>query len=140
MKKYMVYLVFALLVAALAFFGTRSLAQEQKYTHEAYFEHFEGTQTCLKCHEKEADSFFHSQHYQWKGDAPKIVNSNNRKLGKMNTFNDFCTSPRGNWMGFVKNSRGDVISKGCSACHAGKGLFPSDTVSKPQLENIDCLM
>ena len=36
--------------------------------------------------------------------------------------------------------RGDVISKGCSACHAGNGLEPSDVMSRQQLENIDCLM
>ena len=140
MRRYMVHLVLGLSATALTFLLTTSYAQVQKSTHAEYFEHYEGTQTCLKCHEKEADTFFHSQHYQWKGNAPKIVNSNNQKLGKMNTFNDFCTSPRGNWMGFVKNSRGDVISKGCSACHAGKGLLPTETVSKQQLENIDCLM
>lgn len=115
-------------------------AQEKTYSHNDYFQHYEGTQTCLKCHQKEAETFFTSQHYQWKGNAPKIVNSNGQKLGKMNTFNDFCTSPRGNWIGFVKNSRGEVISKGCSACHAGKGVLPGEKFTQAQAENIDCLM
>lgn len=141
MKKNLVFLILGL--AAVTTIGSiisRSFAQDKKYAHADYFEHYEGTQTCLKCHEKEADSFFHSQHYQWKGDAPKIVNSNKKKLGKMNTFNDFCTSPTGNWIGFVKNSRGDVVSKGCSSCHAGKGIIPSEVKNKSQLENIDCLI
>lgn len=140
MKRNLMLSVVVFAALALSIVFTTSYAQDQKYTHADYFERYEGTQTCLKCHEKEAEDFFHSQHYQWKGEAPKIVNSNRQKLGKMNTFNDFCTSPRGNWIGYVKNSRGDVISKGCSACHAGKGLLPSETISKPQLENIDCLM
>jgi len=131
-------LVFIPVIPILIFSTLRG--QDQKYSHSEYFEHYQGTSTCLACHQKEAENFFHSQHYQWKGDAPQIVNSNKQKLGKMNTFNDFCTSPRGNWMGFVKNSRGDVVSKGCSACHAGKGLLPSETMSKQQLENIDCLI
>lgn len=140
MKKYRLSAIILVLAVGAMFVLTRSQAQETKYSHSEYFEHYEGTKTCLQCHEKEAKSFFHSQHYQWKGDAPKIVNSNKQKLGKINTFNDFCTSPTGNWIGFVKNSRGDVISRGCSACHAGNGLQPSETMSQPQLENIDCLI
>lgn len=140
MRLYHAYLVSALVINALGVVITTASAQETAYSHSEYFEHYEGTKTCLRCHQKDAESFFHSQHYQWKGDAPFIINSNKQKLGKMNTFNDFCTSPRGNWIGNVKNSRGDIISKGCSACHAGKGLLPSETMNKAQLENIDCLM
>jgi len=114
--------------------------QETVSSHSKYFERYEGTKTCLECHQKDAENFFHSQHYQWKGPAPNIVNSNNRKLGKINTLNDFCTGPTGHWVELVKNSRGDVISRGCSACHAGNGLKPSETMSRAQLENIDCLI
>lgn len=140
MKKSLPIVVIVLFAIALAFVLTTSKAQEKTYSHEEYFEHYEGTTTCLKCHEKQAENFFHSQHYQWKGETPKIVNAGNKRLGKINTFNDFCTSPTGNWIGFVKNSRGEVISKGCSNCHAGFGLLPSETLSRKQLENIDCLV
>ncbi|MFN7947589.1 MAG: hypothetical protein U0Z53_19725 [Blastocatellia bacterium] len=115
-------------------------AQDQEYSHATYFEHYEGTATCLQCHREEAESFFHSQHYQWRGNAPQIVNARGRKLGKLNTINDFCTSPTGNWIGFVRNSRGDVISKGCSACHAGMGELPAEKMTDAQLSNIDCLI
>ena len=107
--------------------------------HTEYFQHYEGTRTCLSCHEKEAQSFFHSQHYQWKGETPSLVNSHGRKLGKMNTINDFCTSPAANWIGITLNSRGEVVAQGCSKCHAGLGLKPSETMSREQLLNIDCL-
>ena len=112
-------------------------ASSEKKPHSEYFQHYEGTKTCLTCHEKDARTFFHSQHYQWKGETPALVNSKGRLLGKMNTINDFCTAPAANWIGAVKNSRGEVITKGCSACHAGFGIKPSDTISKEQLENID---
>ena len=68
------------------------------------------------------------------------MNGKGRKLGKMNTVNDFCTNPRYNWIGLAKNSRGEVLSKGCSACHAGFGKMPSEQMTAEQLQNIDCLM
>jgi len=110
------------------------------YSHQEYFEHYDGTATCLECHQDEAESFFHSQHYQWLGDAPDIVDADGKKLGKRNTINDFCTNPMSNWIGIVKNSKGHVLSEGCSKCHAGLGLVPSESMSQEQLENIDCLI
>ncbi len=132
-------ITFTLLLLGLVL-GLAHAQTEKQYTHAEYFQHYEGTKTCLECHQKEAETFFHSQHYQWRGPSPNIVNAGGKKLGKLNTFNDFCTSPIGNWIGLVKNSRGDVISRGCSACHAGSGLMPSEQMTQTQLENIDCLM
>ncbi|MEW6128758.1 MAG: hypothetical protein AB1757_17085 [Acidobacteriota bacterium] len=134
--KYLVTIGFLLLMLVVGF----ARDQEKQYTHADYFEHYEGTQTCLQCHRKDAENFFHSQHYQWRGNAPQIVNARKRQLGKLNTINDFCTSPANNWIGLVKNSRGDIISRGCSACHAGLGKMPSDKMSDAQLQNIDCLI
>ncbi len=125
-----------LLLVALA----ASTAGADTFSHTDAFDHYEGTKTCLACHEKEAQSFFHSQHYQWRGDAPQIVNARGRKLGKLNTINDFCTGPAQNWIGEVKNAKGEVVSTGCSKCHAGSGLMPSEQMSPAQLENIDCLI
>jgi hypothetical protein len=110
------------------------------YSHQEYFEHYEGTSTCLTCHEDEAETFFHSQHYQWTGETPAIVNSDGELLGKMNTINDFCTNPVPAWIGITKNSRGELLSQGCSKCHAGLGKMPSAEMSREQLENIDCLI
>ncbi len=110
------------------------------YSHQEYFEHYEGTKTCLECHGAEAETFFHSQHYQWRGDAPNVANAEGKKLGKMNTINDFCTSPQANWIGVVTSPSGKMLSEGCSKCHAGFGLLPEETMSQAQLENIDCLI
>ena len=112
----------------------------KEYSHQKYFKHYEGTKTCLKCHMDEAKALFHSQHYQWKGKAPAIVDSDGKELGKINTINDFCTNPEANWIGIVRNSRGEILSKGCSKCHAGLGLKPSSKETEAQLENIDCLI
>jgi len=134
MKRLFVF-AFLTLWAAACLAGDKPVS-----SHAQYFEHYEGTKTCLQCHRQDAENFFHSQHYQWEGKAPDIVNADGRRLGKMNTVNDFCTNPRVNWIGNVKNSRGEVITKGCSACHAGSGKLPSEKMTEDQLENIDCLM
>jgi hypothetical protein len=132
-------LLLSLMIVALAA-GT-SPAARRTYSHQDdYFETYEGTSTCLECHEEEATSFFHSQHYQWQGDSPNIVNADGEKLGKMNTMNDFCTNPLASWIGNAVNTEGKVIAQGCSKCHAGLGLKPTAEISRAQLENIDCLI
>jgi hypothetical protein len=124
----------AVLVAGPSWVGAEAV------DHKEEFEHYEGTATCLECHEEEAQSFFHSQHYQWQGETPDLVNVDGKRLGKLNTINDFCTNPGANWIGNVKNEDGKILAQGCSKCHAGLGLRPETTMSREQLENIDCLI
>lgn len=134
---------FALFLPAILVCAAASAAAqtgEPAFSHKDAFAHYEGTQTCLQCHQDAAEAFFHSQHYQWRAETPALVNAEGRKLGKLNTINDFCTNPQMSWIGVVKNSRGDVISEGCSKCHAGFGRLPTEEMSQEQLENIDCLI
>ncbi|MCP4903161.1 MAG: hypothetical protein GY906_39875 [bacterium] len=112
----------------------------KSYSHQEYFEHYEGTQTCLECHQDEAEAFFSSQHYQWRGGTPDLVNSHGQKLGKMNMVNDFCTNPLSSWIGEVRSDEGKLLAAGCSKCHAGHGKLPSAEMTEEQLLNIDCLM
>ena len=49
-------LIVGLAVVAIAVAAPTDAAKK-KYTHENYFEHYEGTKTCLKCHEDESVSF-----------------------------------------------------------------------------------
>jgi hypothetical protein len=114
--------------------------EKPTYAHQEYFEHYEGTATCLECHEDAAEAFFHSQHYQWQGEAPAIANAEGQRLGKRNTMNDFCTFPMISWIGNVTNPDGEVLAQGCSKCHAGLGKQPEADMSREQLENIDCLI
>ena len=116
------------------------LALAADYSHQEYFEHYEGTATCLACHEDAAETFFHSQHYQWRGATPQVANPDGKAHGKLDMINDFCTNPIPNWIGDVTNAEGTVLASGCSKCHAGWGLVPSAEMSREQLENIDCLI
>ena len=108
--------------------------------HNQYVQKFEGTKTCLACHEEQAKAAFGSIHYQWKAPAPNLVNTGSQKVGKINSTNDFCTNPSFQWIGILTNEQGKVIGNGCSKCHAGLGLKPAETMSQAQLENIDCLI
>lgn len=129
-----------LLGAILLLAGPARAGEAPRYAHADYFGDYEGTRTCLGCHQEAAEAFFHSQHYQWQGDAPGIVNADGQKLGKMNTMNDFCTNPQANWIGATLNADGAVVAQGCSKCHAGLGRLPEPVLSREQLENIDCLI
>lgn len=129
----------ALAACALALVAAPASARKT-YSHQKYFEHYEGTKTCLKCHKKQARSFFHSQHYQWKATASNVVGAKDRKLGKINMINDFCTNPLPTWIGEWKNKDGKIVEEGCSKCHPGRGIVPTENISDEQLENIDCLI
>lgn len=88
---------------------------------------WQGTATCLACHQTEAEDLFHSTHYQWLGDTPYMTNGPDLQ-GKLDLgVNSYCINTTGNW-------------NGCGACHVGLGDRPQATVSRAQLENIDCLI
>ncbi len=88
---------------------------------------WEGTSTCLECHQGQALEVFHSVHYQWLGETPYLVDGPDRQ-GKLDIgVNSYCINITGNW-------------NGCGACHVGLGERPTSQVSNAQLENIDCLI
>ena len=89
---------------------------------------YNGSGTCLECHSNEAHDVFGSTHYQWKGQAPYMVNRSYLIQGKhAGAVNTYCGNITGNWTG-------------CSACHVGLGDEPEAVASQAQLENIDCLV
>jgi len=139
MKVWRKALAFSLLVGCVGVFAHDP---EKPNRHLDRFEHYEGTKTCLECHEEEAKTFFDSQHYQWRGGTPELVNTDETvQLGKLSMVNDFCTNPGGSqWVGKVLNEEGKVLAKGCSSCHAGLGKLPGPEATQEQLENIDCLI
>ena len=131
-------------IAAVWIAGPVLAGDRPTYAHQDYFDTYEGTKTCLECHEDAAEAFFHSQHYQWRGKAPAIANlpkdRKDDKFGKMNSVNDFCTNPLPSWIGNAANEDGTILAQGCSKCHAGLGKKPEAELSREQLENIDCLI
>ena len=101
---------------------------------------YEGTKSCIECHDEEAADVFKSIHYQWSAEAPNISNAKGRRIGKLNSTNNFCTNPSVSWIGILTNNDGKVIGNGCSKCHVGLGLKPEPQMTQAQLENIDCLV
>ena len=88
---------------------------------------WQGTATCLQCHEAEAQEVFGSTHYQWLGETPYMKDGPEIQ-GKLDIgVNSYCINITGNW-------------NGCGACHVGLGDRPTPQVSDTQLENIDCLI
>ncbi len=89
---------------------------------------YEGTRTCVQCHEVEALEMITSAHYQWTGMAPYVTNVQG-KVGKGDReFNTYC--------GTVITSRRIA----CWSCHAGLGKTPTGELNMEQINNIDCLM
>lgn len=88
---------------------------------------WQGTATCIECHESEALEVFGSVHYQWLGRTPYMADGPEIQ-GKLDVgVNSYCINITGNWTG-------------CSNCHVGLGERPEKDVSTGQLENIDCLI
>jgi hypothetical protein len=88
---------------------------------------YEGADSCLPCHDEEAEDMFASLHYQWEGEAFYMM-SGPAIQGKISgAVNTYCGHILGNW-------------NGCSACHVGLGNSPEVLSTADQLENIDCLI
>lgn len=89
---------------------------------------YAGPGTCLECHNEHALDVFDSTHYQWKGEAPDMLNQASWLQGKhAGAVNTYCGNITGNWAG-------------CSSCHVGRGAEPEASPTQSQLENIDCLV
>jgi hypothetical protein len=111
-------------------------------SHAGRFAAYEGTKTCLTCHESAAIAFHGSVHYQWSGDASESTGLSTPMAGKMGGINDFCIYPDINWLKKLNaaDGSGQQVDGGCARCHTGLGLRPSATATREQLENIDCLI
>lgn len=118
------------------------------------FANYQGSTTCLECHEDETREVHASVHYQWQGESPhSFYRDANGQLtnlgvaGKLGGINDFCGYPDINFIGLLTDVDGNIKSGGCAQCHAGTGDMPkADPAalladgSRTQLENVDCLM
>jgi hypothetical protein len=92
---------------------------------------YEGPQTCVACHQVEAEAMHGSVHYQQAGPTPNVLNipdlAGERGTGDIG-FNTYCGA-------HVTSRRAT-----CGNCHVGNGQFPSTQMTQAQLENIDCMM
>ena len=116
---------------------------------------YEGSKTCLKCHEKEVRDFAHSIHYRMASLVSDIENHDRVLIGGRFIYDDFCGAIF--WKGNVsvnfigkailkkapagkEELKGTLIATGCSMCHSVTlGRIPSMEPTKEDYENIDCL-
>lgn len=123
-----VFLSTAFLLAGSAGTGAADLPSAASLAVHSEIDTYEGPQTCVACHEKEAMEMFGSVHYQWTGPTPSVPNIAGQAGKGDKGFNTYC--------GSVESSR----HVACYGCHVGNGGNPGPTVSMDQLSNIDCMM
>jgi hypothetical protein len=119
-------------------------SEPRERSHADWITTFEGTKTCLTCHQLQARQVLESVHYQWKGDASETIGLNTPEAGKLGGINDFCIYPDINWIGKLTNVENEAVDGGCAKCHVGLGekpiANPTPDKIQSQLENIDCLI
>ncbi|MCW8925687.1 MAG: tetrathionate reductase family octaheme c-type cytochrome [Xanthomonadales bacterium] len=103
-------------------------ASQEIDIHELFFElrDYEGTKTCLMCHEEDGQQMLDSAHFKWQGTTEKVVGLKGRVVGKNNLINNFCIATASN-------------EARCTQCHAGYG-YQDATYDFSNPENIDCLV
>ncbi len=86
---------------------------------------YEGPQTCIACHQVEAEDMLSSLHMQWSGPTTELSNAGGKVLGKaVGGINTFCT--------YAMSSKG-----ACFGCHVrADGNAPHP----PEVNDVDCLM
>jgi hypothetical protein len=89
---------------------------------------YDGPETCISCHQNEAEQMHASVHYQQSGPTPNVLNIPGNAGKSDGAFNTYC--------GTIETSRFAT----CAGCHVGYGQKPSTEMSREQLNNIDCLM
>jgi len=96
--------------------------------HELYFSVilYEGTESCLLCHQKEGEAALEMGHFTWEGKTDRMVGLEGQTHGKKDLLNNFCIA--------VPSNEGR-----CTQCHAGIG-YADDTFNFENPANVDCLI
>ncbi len=104
--------------------GTTPPPSSGNVTHP-WITSYDGPQTCINCHEAQAQEMLNSLHMKWAGPTTELSNTNGEELGKgQGGINTFCT--------YAPSSKG-----ACYGCHVrADGNAPH----APELTDIDCLM
>jgi octaheme c-type cytochrome (tetrathionate reductase family) len=96
--------------------------------HELYFSAvlYEGTESCLMCHEKEGYEALTMGHFGWEGRVSNIDGLEGQVHGKNDLINNFCIA--------VPTNEGR-----CTQCHAGLG-YRDKNFNFEDPANVDCLV
>ncbi|MEN8166506.1 MAG: cytochrome c3 family protein [Pseudomonadota bacterium] len=104
-----------------------AVSPEAQEAHSSIME-YTGPETCVSCHEVEAQEVHGSVHYQQTGMTPNVTNIADTAGKGEDAFNTYC--------GSIRTSPFFT----CAGCHVGNGLPPEPDMTAEQLNNIDCLM
>ena len=96
--------------------------------HELYFSVilYEGTQSCLMCHQDAGQQALDMGHFKWQGKSENIVGFESGEFGKNQLLNNFCIA--------VPTNEGR-----CTQCHAGYG-YDHKSYDFTNPANVDCLI
>jgi len=96
--------------------------------HELYFSTilYEGTQSCLMCHQKEGLAALEMGHFKWSDRSNRVAGLEGEVIGKNNLLNNFCIA--------IPSNEGR-----CTQCHTGIG-YADDTFDFSNPANVDCLI
>ncbi len=96
--------------------------------HELYFSVilYEGTESCLMCHDDQGQAALDMGHFKWEGQSENIAGLEGQVHGKNDLINNFCIA--------VPTNEGR-----CTQCHAGYGYADKNFDFNNPL-NVDCLM
>jgi octaheme c-type cytochrome (tetrathionate reductase family) len=96
--------------------------------HELYFSVilYEGTESCLMCHQDEGEAALDMGHFKWEGKSNRIAGLEGQTHGKNDLINNFCIA--------VPTNEGR-----CTQCHAGLG-YKDKNFNFNDPRNVDCLV
>lgn len=96
--------------------------------HELFFSSilWEGTESCLLCHQEEGIQMLDTGHFKWDGTSTTIVGLEGQAHGKKDLINNFCIAI-------------DTNEPRCTQCHAGYG-YKDNTFNFNNPNNVDCLV
>jgi len=96
--------------------------------HELYFGAilYEGTESCLMCHQDEGEQMLDTGHFKWEGKVKNIVGLEGSTHGKNDLLNNFCIA--------VPTNEGR-----CTQCHTGLG-YKDGGYDFDNPKNVDCLV
>jgi len=96
--------------------------------HDLFFSlrPYEGTSSCLMCHESEGQEMLNTGHFKWAGKTERIVGLEGQEHGKNDLINNFCVAVPTN-------------EPRCTQCHAGYG-YKDASYDFNNPENVDCLV
>ena len=107
--------------------GAKPVTPEGARAHASISE-YKGPETCVACHETQAQQMHLSVHYQQTGATPNVPNILGTAGKSEGAFNTYC--------GSIRTSPFFT----CAGCHVGNGLPPSPVMTTEQLNNIDCFL